>query len=265
MQSHSGLRDAEIGPLLLTTPSLVVVEVTTEWCIPCRLLRPVMRKLAMEFASRMIVVELDGDTATSFKQANGVDTFPQLLFFRNGELVGREVGFGGPDEIRAAVNKRLDVMAAGTRSAAELSFCNAHACATARLEEIIKPASDDLEPEINAIAPVMEAFEAALTEDLAAGRMSQQQVEIRRKAELGRLYAGFEDKIVALRVAQNEALAAYERSMREAVEHFAAASEALKDLSSAVPLNCRPDQPFCRGATPGGSKQSLSVAEVRKF
>jgi thioredoxin 1 len=248
------LTETEIGSLLSTTSGMVVVEVATEWCFPCRLLRPVMRKLATEFASRMMLVVLDGDPSKLFNRVHHVDTFPQLFFFESGQLVGREVGFQGVDEIRAAIEKRLNVAGAETRSEAELSFCNDHAQATARLEEIMKPVSDALEPAISAIAPMMEAFEAALIEELVAGGLSQSEVVSRRKAERDRLYAPFEDKIAALRLAQNEALGVYEELMNEAVEKFETTSQLAGPTSPGIAFGCPPVQSFCLATVPNRDK-----------
>jgi thioredoxin 1 len=242
------LTDIEIGSLLSTTSGMVVVQVTTEWCLPCRLLRPLMRKLAMEFASRMMLVELDGDSAQLFKRVHHVDTFPHLYFFERGQLVGREVGFRGADEIRAAVEKRLNVTGAESPTEAELSFREAFAQATARLEEIMKPVSVALEPHIAAIAPIIEAFQAALIEEVAAGRISQLEIDARRKAEQDRLCASFQDEIAALRAAQHEALVAYDELMSEALEHFATAGQLSKPPLSTIALSCRAPLPFCSSA-----------------
>ena len=53
------LTDAEIPWFLSAARGATIVQATTEGCVPCRLLRPIMEKLAAEFAGRLVVVELE--------------------------------------------------------------------------------------------------------------------------------------------------------------------------------------------------------------
>ena len=90
----------DVPEFLASRPGLVVIEVSTDWCVPCHFMRPVMRKMAFQFADHMTVAGVDGDTARPFLKSYEIDSFPQLLFFKNGELVRRHIGFQDADSIR---------------------------------------------------------------------------------------------------------------------------------------------------------------------
>jgi thioredoxin 1 len=238
------LTDAETPWFLSAARGATIVEATMEGCVPCRLLRPVMEKLAAEFAGRLVVVELE-QSAGQFHRAHHVDRFPQLLFFVDGRYVDRVIGFDGADKVRAAVIDFLGIAPTGDPSAAELAFRAACARAEACLDEIMTPASQALEPHVTAVAPEVAAFERAIDADLAAGRLRREDVRDRLTAEYARVYAPFRAEVDALTTAQAEALAAYDELMGEAVARFLQDVRPAPPAAAATVAACRPGQPFC--------------------
>jgi thioredoxin-like negative regulator of GroEL len=182
-------------------------------------MRPIMEKIAAEFSGRLVVVDLDRN-AHSFHRAYDVAHFPQLLFFVDGRYVDRKIGFEGSDEVRDAIVTFL-ALTPGEPSAAELSFRAACARAQARLDEIMAPASDVLAPHMATITPGIEAVDAAIKAEVAAGRLRAEDAPERRRTEYARLHAPFQTEIDALRKAQAEGLLAYDIVMTEAVALFA--------------------------------------------
>src|SRR5580658_516425 len=213
------LSDAAVTAFLAANSGAVMIEVSTQDCVPCRLLKPIVRKLAAEFAGRLAVIAVD-EGAAGFNRTYRIDRFPQLLFFENCRYRGRQIGFKGAARARRKVLDVLGIAPAAKPSPRELAFRKACARAKARLDAIMAPASAALEPHLVSAAPAAEKFEAAIKNDLTAGRIDAEQANIRRRAEYGRLYAPFQDKIAALRVSQTEALAIYEAMMSKAVQEF---------------------------------------------
>jgi thiol-disulfide isomerase/thioredoxin len=218
------LSDAAMTAFLVASTGTVMVEVSTQDCVPCRLLKPIVRKLAAEFAGRLAVITVD-ETVAGFNRTYRIDRFPQLLFFVNGRYHCRQTGFNGAARARRKVLDVLGIAPATKPSPRELTFRKACARAKARIDTIMAPASAALEPHMVSAAPAAETFETAIKNDLAAGRIDAEQANIRRRAEYARLYAPFQDKIAALRVSQTEALAIYEAMMSKAVQEFARADE----------------------------------------
>jgi thioredoxin-like negative regulator of GroEL len=234
------LTDAEIPWFLSAARGPVIVEATMDGCVPCRLQRPVVEKLAAEFSGRLTAVALDPD-ALQFHRAYRVDRFPQLLLFRDGRYVDRLIGFEGAGKVRDAVAGFLGLVPSGEPSAAELLFRAASARAEARFDEIMRPASAALGPHLAAVAPEVAAFERAIDADLACGRLRREDAADRRRAEYARVYAPFRAEVEALRHAQAQALAAYDTTMAEAVAEFARALP----VGGAGATSCPPGQPFC--------------------
>ena len=71
---------------------LTVVDFWAEWCGPCRMLAPVVERLAAQHADRVRVVKLNADENQRTTIRLGVRGLPTLLFFKGGQLVDRVVG-----------------------------------------------------------------------------------------------------------------------------------------------------------------------------
>lgn len=85
----------------------VLIDVTAEWCPPCKLAAPVLAELAQRHAGRLKVVVIDGEEASDLVATLGVRGFPTFLGFRGGEIVARQAGFGGRRGLEALAEKLL--------------------------------------------------------------------------------------------------------------------------------------------------------------
>ena len=69
-----------------------VVDLWATWCGPCRAIAPVIAQLAEEYDGKIVVgkcdVEENDDIAIEYR----VSSIPTILFFKNGEVVDKQVG-----------------------------------------------------------------------------------------------------------------------------------------------------------------------------
>jgi thioredoxin 1 len=84
--------DATFDELVVRSPLPVLLDVTADWCPPCRMIRPVLREIAAEEAGRLVVAEIDADTNPLTMRTLGVLGMPTLLLYVGGEVVTRVVG-----------------------------------------------------------------------------------------------------------------------------------------------------------------------------
>jgi thioredoxin 1 len=73
-----------------TTP--VLVDFTATWCGPCRVLAPIVEKVADEFVGKVKVGKLDIDESPAIAAKYGIRNVPTVLVFEGGEKKAQQVG-----------------------------------------------------------------------------------------------------------------------------------------------------------------------------
>ncbi len=70
----------------------VMVDLWAEWCGPCRLVGPIIDEIGEELAGKVKAVKLDVDSNPKIAVDYGIRNIPTVLFFKNGEVVDKQVG-----------------------------------------------------------------------------------------------------------------------------------------------------------------------------
>ena len=70
----------------------VLVDFGAAWCPPCRLLAPIVERIAEEHAGTVKVVIVDADASPRAARLCGVRGVPTLVVFRNGEKTAQHLG-----------------------------------------------------------------------------------------------------------------------------------------------------------------------------
>lgn len=89
-------------------PGAVVVDFTATWCPPCKMLAPVLERVAEHYQGRVKFFKCDVDDSVEVASKYAVQTIPNLLFFKNGEIVDQSVGFINEKELSTKVDSALN-------------------------------------------------------------------------------------------------------------------------------------------------------------
>ncbi len=87
---------------------LVLVQFWAPWSAPCRLLRPVVDRLAGFFGDKVTFGRLNVDENLSVAQAMRIMSIPDVLLFRAGRLVDRVAGQRTEEALSRLVYRALE-------------------------------------------------------------------------------------------------------------------------------------------------------------
>lgn len=77
---------------VLDNSKVVVVDFFATWCMPCKMLTPVLEKVS-ESRADFEIVKVDVDEAQELAMKYQIQAVPTLLVFKDGEEVNRFSGF----------------------------------------------------------------------------------------------------------------------------------------------------------------------------
>ena len=86
------LTDANFTQQVLQADKLTIVDFWATWCPPCIALGPTMDALARDYEGRVNVGKLNSDENPQVSVTYGVMNLPCVLFFKNGQVVDKQVG-----------------------------------------------------------------------------------------------------------------------------------------------------------------------------
>jgi thioredoxin len=86
---------------------VALVDVWAPWCGPCRMVSPIVERLAEKYHGKVGVGKLNSDDNSATAQQLGVMSIPTLLFYKEGKLVDRIVGAYPEEVIEEHLSKLL--------------------------------------------------------------------------------------------------------------------------------------------------------------
>src|SRR5580692_1127335 len=84
---------------------LSLVDFYADWCGPCRMMTPVLEKVAKDVKGKAVIGKLDIDKAQKIASDFQVTSIPTLILYRNGKEVGRLVGLRDANAVKDFIEK----------------------------------------------------------------------------------------------------------------------------------------------------------------
>lgn len=101
--------DAAFEKTVLQSPSPVIVDFWAPWCGPCKMVAPILDKLAKEYAGKVVIAKVNTDDNPEWAMKYGVQGIPTMLFIAGGKVVHRQVGALPERMLREALTQFLEV------------------------------------------------------------------------------------------------------------------------------------------------------------
>lgn len=86
----------------LVSNDTVLVDFFANWCGPCKMISPILEKIANE--RNLKIVKVDVDTCPESAHKNGISAIPTLVLYKEGQVVDKRQGFMSEDAILTWLN-----------------------------------------------------------------------------------------------------------------------------------------------------------------
>ena len=88
----------------------VVVDFWAPWCGPCRMVAPVLDKLASEYAGKVLIAKVNTCDNPIWAQKYNVQGIPTMLFMSDGKVIHQQVGALPEPMLRSTVEQFLNAI-----------------------------------------------------------------------------------------------------------------------------------------------------------
>lgn len=110
------LTSENFSKIVENAKGIVLVDFWAPWCMPCRLVGPVIERLAKSFEGRVTVAKLNVDEHASIAARYHISGIPTVGIFRDGKLINQLVGVRPERAYRNALESALQLAAATATS-----------------------------------------------------------------------------------------------------------------------------------------------------
>jgi len=101
--------DAAFEKAVLQNPLPVIVDFWAPWCGPCKVVGPMLDKIAKEMGDKLVVAKVNTDENPQWATQYGVQGIPTMLFLYGGKIILRQVGALPERMLREAVTQFMEV------------------------------------------------------------------------------------------------------------------------------------------------------------
>jgi thioredoxin 1 len=101
--------DADFEKTVLQSKLPVIVDFWAPWCGPCRMVGPILEKIAKENDGKLVVAKVNTDEHAQWAMKYGVQGIPTMIFVANGKLVHKQVGALPEPILKDVVSQFLEI------------------------------------------------------------------------------------------------------------------------------------------------------------
>lgn len=92
---------------VLQSPVPVLVDFWAEWCMPCKMVAPVLAEIAQEYEGKAKIGKLNVDEQADLAAQYNIVSIPTMLLFKDGEVVQQQVGAAPKEQLEVLIKTAL--------------------------------------------------------------------------------------------------------------------------------------------------------------
>jgi len=101
------LTDSTFDTAIKNTSKPILVDFWAEWCMPCRMMAPIIEELARDYSGKTVFAKINVDENCETAERFNVVSIPSFIIFKNGQPVEQILGACGPKPLEEAIKKHL--------------------------------------------------------------------------------------------------------------------------------------------------------------
>ncbi|MGN1399679.1 MAG: thioredoxin [Erysipelotrichaceae bacterium] len=78
---------------------VVLVDFFANWCMPCKMLAPVLEEVGQLYGDQLRIYKVDVDKDNQLASQFNVMSIPNLVLFKDGKAVNQHIGFASKEDI----------------------------------------------------------------------------------------------------------------------------------------------------------------------
>jgi len=96
--------DSNFEAEVLKSSGPVLVDFWAEWCPPCKMLSPIIDKLAKDYGEKAKIGKVDTDSNRDVAMKYAISAIPTVIIFKDGQVAQKFVGFKSERELKEALD-----------------------------------------------------------------------------------------------------------------------------------------------------------------
>ena len=107
MAAPFAVTDTDFEEQVIKSDLPVLVDFWADWCMPCKMIAPIVEELSQEYDGKVDFAKLDVDSNPSTAMTYGVRSIPTLLIFKGGKPVDQIVGAVPKGRLKKKIDSAL--------------------------------------------------------------------------------------------------------------------------------------------------------------